>query len=229
MWEELATSLSLAGLCPLGDKVTSVSISGDILKVIVCNSKMAKYKFSKLHLFDDYSISGLPPALPFISPKLRVFDWFDVRTGMEHQHDILHSPDDFIKEIIFYPSSRFGAQSGERTRKDLVAISHLEPAQLGDFQYSDTMARFKVLHMMKEVGIRGARNGRDPQNPAVYKYYSPKIEAMERQIEPFPQTSYEFDPRFEWPLRSPAQILQDHTLPTKTYAAKMLKMIQNSS
>ena len=37
---------------------------------------------------------------------------------------------------------------------------------------------------MKDAGIRGARNGRDTYNPNIYRYYSPKIEATQREIFP---------------------------------------------
>ena len=45
---------------------------------------------------------------------------------------------------------------------------------MSNFEYSDTMVKFKVGAMMKKAGIRGARNGRDTNNPNKYKYYSVK-------------------------------------------------------
>ena len=44
------------------------------------------------------------------------------------------------------------------------------------------MFKFKITQMMKDAGIRGARNGRDTYNPKIYRYYSPKIEAVEREV-----------------------------------------------
>ena len=46
----------------------------------------------------------------------------------------------------------------------------LNEQQLRDFEYSDTYARFKTLAMMKEAGIRGARNGKDANRPGKYIY-----------------------------------------------------------
>ena len=161
LWEQLMVSLSVAGLCPLSDKASNMSVSDNTLKVVSSTSRMVKYNFKKLHVFDDYKISGLPLRYPQETPTLRVFDWFNVRSGMEHEHDKLISEDDFVKEVIFYPSVRFGNQESGRIRKDLVAISHIHADDLEDFEVSDTMARFKIIDMMKEVGIRGAPNDRD--------------------------------------------------------------------
>ena len=228
MWEKLAIALSLAGLCPLGDKATSASVVDNTLKVIVNNSKMAKYSFSKIHLFDDYAISGLPTKLIAKPQKTRVFDWFDVRSGMEHDHSLLKSDEDFVKKIIFYPSSRFGRQSAGRIRKDLVAVSHLYPDDLGKFENSDTMARFKIVDMMKEAGIRGARNGRDPNRPDAYKYYSVKVESMEREVEIVPSLKYEKDDRFIYPLSDFSAMADQYTAKPDTYATKILNIIKNN-
>ena len=38
-------------------------------------------------------------------------------------------------------------------------MSHLTHEQLADFNYSETMARFKMLHEMKIRGMRGKFNG----------------------------------------------------------------------
>lgn len=222
-------SLSVAGLCPLSDKASNMSVSDNTLKVVSSTSRMVKYNFKKLHVFDDYKISGLPLRYPQETPTLRVFDWFNVRSGMEHEHDKLISEDDFVKEVIFYPSVRFGNQESGRIRKDLVAISHIHADDLEDFEVSDTMARFKIIDMMKEVGIRGARNGRDTQNPEVYKYYAVKIESVEREVETPLFTSYEPDDRFVWLSKSPEEILDEFPFPTDTYASKIFQMIQNNT
>ncbi len=63
------------------------------------------------------------------------------------------------------------------------------------------MARFKILQLMKDAGIKGARNGRDTYNPEIYRYYSPKIESSQREIIPDVTNYYEEDPRFEFRLR----------------------------
>tara|TARA_R110000851_G_scaffold174822_1_gene321025 strand:+ start:13792 stop:14451 length:660 start_codon:yes stop_codon:yes gene_type:complete len=217
--------MSLGGLCPLSDKITNMSIADNTLKIIASSSKMIKYEFKKLHIFDDYNTTGLSPKTSSSQPILRVVDWFDVRSGMEHHHDRLESATDFVKEVIFYPSRRFGSQSGSRIRKDLVAVSYIPLSKMSDFEYSDTMVKFKVDAMMKKAGIKGARNGRDTNNPNKYKYYSVKIESVEREVDPAPLGIYLEDPRFEYLYHTPENILKTSLLPSNTYTSKILKIM----
>ena len=183
VWQKYLVALSLNGQAPFSDKCVSITIEEDnTLKVITSGSRLARIKFENLIIFDDYNITGLPFKKGTTNEKNKVLDWFHVRSGMEHNYDVIETGDDFIGTIIFYPSNRFGNQKTDRVRKDLVAISYLEDDQLSDFDFSDTMARFKITKIMKDHGIRGARNGKDPNNPDKYKYYSVKIESADREM-----------------------------------------------
>jgi hypothetical protein len=180
-------------------------------------------------VFDDHNVYGLPLIKERKIGKSRVLDWFDVRSGMEHEHDLLETKDEFIREVIFYPSDRFGNQASGRIRKDLVAVSFLEDHQLKDFEYSDTMARFKILQMMKDAGIRGARNGRDVNNPEVYRYYSPKIEATQREIIPDVTNYYDEDPRFEFRYDTPEEIASEFNKEPDSYASKLINLLTKTN
>ena len=223
-WERLAFVLSLSGQLPMGNKAASINIKDGLLKAPTHNSRLGKFSFEKLVIFDDEGMTGLPPMSDQVTEKSRVIDWFDVRSGMEHEHDFLETADDFIKEVFFYPSERFGLQKGSRTRKDLVAVSYLEPNQIFSFDYSDTMARFKIVQMMKDAGIRGARNGRDTYNPNIYRYYSPKIESAERQIETRIKNYYSRDDRFEFLYDTPSEVIEKHFCDPADYASKINKI-----
>jgi hypothetical protein len=99
---------------------------------------------------------------------------------MKHEYDFIESDTDFVKEILFYPTERV---DGNQPFKDAVSVSYLTEKQLASFDYSDINARFKTLKMMKEAGIRGARNGRDMLNKSRYKYYAVKIENAKRETQ----------------------------------------------
>ena len=229
IWESLNFILGLSGQLIMGDKVASINIRDDILKVTTHNSRLARFKFNKLVVFDDHNVYGLPLIKERKIGKSRVLDWFDVRSGMEHEHDLLETKDEFIRKVIFYPSDRFGNQASGRIRKDLVAVSFLEDHQLKDFEYSDTMARFKILQMMKDAGIRGARNGRDVNNPEVYRYYSPKIEATQREIIPDVTNYYEEDPRFEFRYDTPEEIVREFDKEPDSYASKLINLLTKTN
>jgi len=178
LWEKLFFYLSVAGLCPVTNKAVSLRIENNTIKAPTAKARMAKIHFNELIVFDDKDVLGLG-VYEVEDKKYKVYDWFDVRTGMKHKHDRLEDTTDFVNHIIFYRSDRI---TGDHDFKDACSVSYLTKDQLDDFEYSDINARFKTLYMMKQAGIRGARNGRDMLNKSRYKYYAIKIENAKREI-----------------------------------------------
>ena len=197
----------------MGPTAASIKLTDHHMRVVTQRSRLGRFNFKKLIIFDDTSIQGLSESTGQRIGKTKVIDWFAVRSGMEHSHDSLATNDDFIKKVIFYPSDRFGSQSTDRIRKDLVAISYLDSDEVDNFDYSSTMARFKITQMMKEAGIKGARNGKDTNNPSLYRYYSVKVESMEREVFRSIQTFYAEDPRFEFRYDSPVEVIDQFDAP----------------
>ncbi len=228
-WETLNFILGLSGQLPMGDKVVSLNIRDNVLKATTKDSRLGRFEFNKLVIFDDRGVYGLPLIREKKVGKSRVLDWFDVRSGMEHEHDSFETDDDFVRKIIFYPSDRFGTQKSGRIRKDLVSISYLDEAQIKDFKYSDTMARFKALQMMKDAGIKGARNGRDTYNPELYRYYSPKIEATQREIIPNVTNYYDEDERFEFLYDTADELIKQFSEEPDSYASKLLNLLTKTN
>lgn len=182
IWEKLYFYLTLAGLNPVADKASSINIvpPGTCCKVFTHKARMIKISFEELIIFSDEGVSGLPTPISFPTKKYKVYDWFDVRSGMKHEYDFLEDDDYFVNQILFYPTDRV---DGNQPFKDAVSISYLTEEQLTSFDYSDINARFKTLKMMKEAGIRGARNGRDMLDKNKFKYYAVRIENSHRTKE----------------------------------------------
>jgi hypothetical protein len=156
-----------------------------------------------------------------------VLDWFEVNLGATHDIDHIETKDHFIKDIFFYQSNRASVQS---SRKDLVAISYLTSKEAKyEYQYSDTYARFKVLELMKEAGIRGTKNGKNPNYPErssePYKWLSPKIELMEREITPLPMPKYRNTKNIKFCYDLPEKIIAENTVKINTYTSKLLNAL----
>ena len=180
LWKILYYSLTLSGNILFSDKIDNIRIEEEELKVFTKRARRYEVKYEKLHIFDDYNVSGVPSCLLDKENSLiEVRDWFDVKSGMKHQHDLLLDNSSFVSKVVFYQSNRI---DGNHDLKDAVAISHLTEEQLKDFQYSDVSARFKTIHMMKTAGIRGTRNGRDSKNKSLYKHYAIKLENRAREV-----------------------------------------------
>lgn len=171
IWNEVLFDMSLAGDAPMIDKISSVRVGDSELKIVIDNSKMVRVRYENLHVFDDDNTTGLGVPKEDTDSKYRVLDWFEVKSGMKHNHNLLRDENsDFVTEIHFYGSPR---TAPGKNYKDLVAISFLNREQLNDAEYSDLYVRFKVLDMMKAAGIKGGKN--------VHTFRPLKIECVKRE------------------------------------------------
>ena len=209
IWERISFFMGLSGLLLSSEGCNTLRVKD---KQLVMSTEFTKFKynFRKLIIVDDTQISGLPRVIKQKSNVNRVIDWVNVRSGCRHDLDTLEDPDsNFVRKIYFYPSER----SDNPNLKDLVAVSYLTDKQIANFDFSDTMAKFKITKMMKAAGIRGARNGRDQKYPGKYKYYAVKVEPAEREVISSVTRHYEEDERFEHYYGSLQDILDDAALP----------------
>jgi len=210
VWERLMFILGLAGLVVSPPGPNTLRIADNTL-VLTAQPRQIKFNFRKLVIFDDKQIKGLPRITEEKEETNRVIDWVNVRSGCRHDFDRLEDDgSDFVREILFYPSDR----SDNKNFKDLAAISYLTNEQLRDFDYSDTMAKFKIKDMMKQAGIRGARNGRDQKRPDKYKYYAIKVEPAEREVISRNVRHYEPDERFEFRYDSIVELIANASPPS---------------
>ena len=87
--------------------------------------------------------------------------------------DFIETEDDFVEAIWFYSSDRIDGNSPVR---DACAVSRLTTEQLSNFDYSETMARFKIIHEMESRGMKGKFNGYGPNGkPKHYKFRTTHI------------------------------------------------------
>jgi len=197
VWEKLYFYLSLAGLNPLADKLSSIRIEDGVLKTFSHKARMAQIKFEQLIIFDAEGVLGIPEP-EFIPPKkYKVYDWINVRSGLKHEWDWIDwlGSSSFVDHILFYPTDRI---DGDQVYKDAIAISYLTEKMLGNFDYSDINARFKVLHMMKQVGIKGPCNGYHPKDKTKQLYRGVKIETSHREKELIDYPLYKSTPHIEF-------------------------------
>ena len=207
-WRCILFFLSLAGLLPLADKVYSIRIEGNnTLKIITKNSRSTKMTYNQLLVFDDENINGLPTPSQTADDRFRVLDWIDVRSGAMHGIDLIETTSDFVKCIHFYPSERI---DGKHKKKDILTISYLTEKQLNDFEYSDTMVKFKVKKIMKDAGIKGRKNGRDPKDPKKHKHLAIKIEPSKREVNKDGKNLYDDTDSIKFIYKTEEEILMEY-------------------
>jgi hypothetical protein len=212
LWHRLLFTLSIAGKLPFSDKAHALRIDSETntIKVITSGNAAVEYGYQTVRIFDDDNIQGIVPEENLEPQHFKVLDWFDVKTGCCHEYDYLYGDESCLaQEIYFYASERFAARN--HSYKDLVVVSRLSRSQLSDINYSDVAVRFKVLQMMKSLGLRGARNGRDQKNPDKYKYYAVRIKPAHREVLPIKQNKYFDTDNIIFDSRKIEEVILEHT------------------
>ena len=106
-----------------------------------------------------------------------MYDWFNVRSGNNHNYELLSDDDSFVNKIHFYTSKRVGRN---KRMKDLVTESFIDRTKTQDIDYGEGIVRLKVLKMMKQAGIRGQSNGYSKTGKQ--QHYAIRIEHTHREI-----------------------------------------------
>jgi hypothetical protein len=168
LWERLMFMLSIRGHAPLATLCTSMRYNGEVL---ICSdeyAKIAEIKFERAYYFGDKNCYKLLDRPKVDKGRYICYDWISFNRGGKHEIDFIETDDDFVKHIWFYPSDRI---DGNSPVKDACVVSHLTEEQLLDFDFSETMARFKMIHEMEKRGMKGKFNGYGPNgNPKYYRF-----------------------------------------------------------
>ncbi len=174
LWERLLFLLSLNGNVPLSNLCHTLRYDG---KRVVCSneySKIMEFEFSECVYFDDPGTLGFVEEKTLDDDMYICYDYIAFNKGGKHEIDYIKTADDFVSEIWFYSSDRI---DGNTPVRDACAVSKLTANQLIDFDYSQTMARFKVIHEMESRGMKGtfAHGYTSAGNPKHYKFRTTSI------------------------------------------------------
>ena len=228
VYDKIIALLSLSGLVPFSHLSKALTVKDKSLKVITQGNKVFNVGYESLIVFDDKGVSGLPSIVRENKEQPRqVIDWFEVNKGGIHDVDYIQTDDEFVKEIFFYPSQR---ATNSPDKKDLLAVSYLTHQQATrDYQYSDTYSRFKVLKCIKEAGIRGSKNGKNPNYPdrstEPFKWLSPRIKLMKREIMSPSMARYKNTKNIKFCYDTPESIIAKNVIKINAYSTKLLNAL----
>ena len=173
LWERLMFMLSAAGYAPLSNLCKSIRILDN--KMICSNeySKIAEIRFNECIYIGDKNVSVPVEQKGVANAEYLCYDWVAFNKGGKHEIDFIRTNDKFVNEIWFYPSDRI---DGNTSVRDACVVSTLDLEQLSDFNYSETMARFKLIHEMESRGMKGLFNGYGQNGkPKYYKFKTTNI------------------------------------------------------
>ena len=173
LWERLMFVLSYFGKVPFANLCKSMRYTGSTIVFSDEYSKLAEINFNHCYYFGDKNCHKLLNEKPVDTGEYICYDWIAFNRGGKHDIDFITTEDDFVRSIWFYSSDRI---DGNSPVKDACVVSHLTTEQLSDFDYSETMARFKMLHEMESRGMKGKFNGYGPNGkPKHYRFRTTHI------------------------------------------------------
>jgi len=166
LWERLIFLLSLSGLTPVINICKSIRYDHGIITCFNEYSKIAEVRYKRKHDFTATNKTN----------KLICYDWIAFNSGGKHEIDYIKTNDNFVDEIWFYPSDRI---CGNTKVKDACAVSYIDKELIDDFEFSETMAKFKVIKEMEARGMKGLLSSYGPNGKP--KHYNFKTSTIGRQ------------------------------------------------
>ena len=163
--ERLVFLLSMAGLVVFPNNIQDMRYEDQYITVVTTGNRRIKVFYKELFLFDKKT-----------EDCLIIHDWFYIKSGVNHDLQIITDDDDFCSEVIFFPSIRPHVR---KDVKDLCVVSKIPAKSIDDIKYSSIYVRLKALHMMKAAGVRGKINGYNKSG--IPKCLSIKIEHAYRE------------------------------------------------
>lgn len=175
--ENYAFILSLAGLNYYSHIVSTSRLEEDRLIISGKTPWITEIHFSKLHDFRKD-----------LTKIYKVVDYINVRSCGPHDIRELRTEEDFVKEIYFYPSQRCNSTRKFKlsthdymtATKDVMLVSYMRGAEIDREENSQIYTRLKLKQIMKDLGIKGKRQGK--QKSGKTKYCSIKLEFAKREI-----------------------------------------------
>ena len=151
-WGLLYSKLMLDGKIFGGDSVKKTRVTEDQISIVCQGNVVRHVDYETLFVFDDKKISGLPAA--YKENKIyKVVDHMKAVHFRAYNHCTFETKDKFVYKL--YVFKKYVADPVR-----LYALSELEEGQLYDFNFSDTMAKFKSEHILRENGFEGTFLGK---------------------------------------------------------------------
>ena len=195
LWSWVVYEMSFQGSVPFGPCVSSVRIEENKMHIVPRQGLKIEVDFDKCYIFDDSNITFDNPVTKVNDPLYRVFDWMDIRAGARHTVTKITTGDDLVRYAYFYKSERM---DGNHSNKDVVTVSYLTDEQINSFDYSDTMAKFKIHSLMKSNGIGDKRRS------------SVKVESTRREVIKISKNVFRDSKSVKFMKMSPMKVIEQY-------------------
>ncbi len=180
LWERLYFLLSLNGLLPVSNLCSIIRHNDGKISCHNEYSKIAEFEFNQCFYFDSPSCFNFAIDNLLDERNYLCYDEIAFNKGGKHDIEFINDNDKFVSEIYFHITSRL---LGNNSIRDAVALSTLTESQLQDFNFSETMASFKISSLLKENGVRGQFNGYSKNGvPMYYNFKTTSVRRTTRKL-----------------------------------------------
>ena len=166
-WGLIYSKLMLRGQIFGGDSVKNVRVSEDDITIVCRGNVVRKTEYDSLYVFGDKNISGLPAAIK-LSNMYDVVDIMRPLSLVSEGSKVIETTDDFVSKL-------FIEKKYKTAPIKLYAVSTLNEERIYDFNYSDTMAKFKSEDLLNRNNFRGSHSGG--------KRIKISLEVLERRVD----------------------------------------------
>tara|TARA_R110002110_G_scaffold168693_3_gene370310 strand:+ start:32756 stop:33694 length:939 start_codon:yes stop_codon:yes gene_type:complete len=182
LWEHMIFLMSLNGQVPLSNMAHSIRHTGDTINCANEYNRIAEITFNECFYFGDNKSTGFVHQKALDNKRYICYDNIAFHIGGKHELDYIQTEDNLVGEVWFYGSDRI---DGNTPIKDAIAVSFLDSKQLLDFEYSETMARFKLIYEMEQRGLKG-KKASEQTTAGNDKYYKHRTSSIYRQTRECP-------------------------------------------
>ena len=173
VWDRMLFLMSLEGLVLPCKSINTIRHEDS--RIIAYNeyAKIAEIKFESAFYFGDQGAHNFVLEKELDNKKFICYDWVAFNRGGKHEIDYFETSDGMVKKVWFYPSERI---DGNTPVKDACVLSEIPHDKSHDFEFSETMVRFKLVHEMESRGMKGVLNGYTKNGtPRYYKFRTSSI------------------------------------------------------
>lgn len=162
LWKRLMFILSIESRLLNPQQFSSIEInSKDNILTALSERNKTLFSYENLYVTDPFGIRGTKYYTKQ-KKKRKVYDFFDVPSSTRTELNEIRREENFINQIMFYPSLRKNTHSYV---KDLCIVSYLTEEEINSHDYSDTSVRLITKRILGEHGIKGTKNGLNPNYP----------------------------------------------------------------
>jgi hypothetical protein len=209
MWDRLTFLMSMTGQIIMPNIVVTNRQDKNRITLITEHNQRINITYDEAVVWEEVDYK-----------TVNVYDWFHVRSGNNHPHNIIMDADyDFVHTLHFYQPTRVGSNS---LKKDVCAASRLFKNELSSPHCTEGMARLKTLKMMQNAGIKGLKNGYAPSGK--HNHYSLRIEHAYRE------TIHDYQPKrtFDEIITNRNKEGKSWKLAKKLFRHKQISILQES-